>query len=94
MSRAATHGEGGLPQRKYRPFVLTVLTPPHPTPQRNYRSFLLFVLTSTALCVWVFALCLLDVIHGVNERGWDWGAAQGSYIAAFVLMAYAFCLFW
>lgn len=62
--------------------------------RRNYRSFLLFVLTSTALCVWVFALCVLNVVHGVNERGWDWGALQGSYIAAFVLMAYAFCLFW
>lgn len=74
--------------------------PPHPhplllsPPQRNYRHFLLFIFSTTTLCCWVFALCLVQLADAAGNSSGDWSEAISDYPTAIVLMAYTFLAFW
>lgn len=47
------------------------------SPQRNYRYFLAFITSTTLLCCWVFAMCVLNIWRAATDRGGDVGAAIG-----------------
>lgn len=62
--------------------------------RRNYRFFLAFITSTTVLCCWVFALCVLNIWRAASDRGGDVGKAVGAYPAAIVCAVYVFCGFW
>jgi palmitoyltransferase ZDHHC9/14/18 len=62
--------------------------------QRNYRPFMAFILTSTLLCCWVFAMCILQLWHAAKYTKGAMSEAFGAYPASIVLIIYVFVFFW
>lgn len=65
-----------------------------PSLQRNYRWFLCFVFSTTLLCVWVFALSLVQLLKYMDDSGRGFGHAISEYPASLVCMVYTFLAFW
>jgi DHHC palmitoyltransferase len=63
------------------------------TAQRNYRFFLMFVGSAALLCVWVFSLCLVQLLLYKSDHNTNFMHAMGHYPAAMVLLVYTFCFF-
>lgn len=58
--------------------------------QRNYRFFYLFISTSTILCVYVFIISLVSILH----RGGNVWRAISQDILSDVLIVYCFIAVW
>lgn len=77
-------------QRTYRFFLNSALSSPSPPLQRNYRFFLFFVYSTVALCCWVFALSVANLVIAARDAGWSFGTAAGDHPAAIVCAVYTF----
>lgn len=62
--------------------------------RRNYRFFLTFVYSTVALCCWVFALSVANLVIAARDAGWSFGTAAGDHPAAIVCAVYTFLGFW
>ncbi|KAL4441862.1 hypothetical protein ABPG77_003778 [Micractinium sp. CCAP 211/92] len=62
--------------------------------RRNYRFFLFFVYSTVALCCWVFALSIANLVIAARDAGWSFGTAAGDHPAAIVCAVYTFLGFW
>lgn len=58
--------------------------------QRNYRFFYLFISTSTILCIYVFVISLVNILH----RGGNLWRAISQDILSDVLIIYCFIAVW
>ena len=93
-SGGASSGSPGLQRRGGYGGSPTARPPARRTPQRNYRFFLAFVFSTTLLCCWVFALCLVALVHAADTTSGSWGDAVSDHPTAVVLMVYTFLAFW
>ena len=62
--------------------------------RRNYRTFLFFIISTTTLCCWVLATCIVQLWKAAGERHGNWGASIGAYPASLVLIIYVFVAVW
>ena len=62
--------------------------------RRNYRTFFLFIVSTTVLCCWVVATCIVQLWKAAGEEDGDWASAIGRYPASLVLVIYCFAVVW
>lgn len=72
------------------PSAPSAACPSSPSLQRNYRFFLTFVYSTVALCCWVFALSVANLVIAARDAGWSFGTAAGDHPAAIVCAVYTF----